>query len=104
MSQFENVTVVKAANVYFDGKVSSRTVILADGSKVTLGIMQAGDYEFGTSEKELMEILAGRLDVLLPGNDQWQSFTGGTSFEVPANASFKLRVHELTDYCCSYIK
>jgi purine/pyrimidine-nucleoside phosphorylase len=103
MTQFTNVTVVKAANVYFDGKVASRTVLFADGSKKTLGLMQPGDYEFGTSQAEVMEILAGELDVLLPGNTQWQHFSGGTSFDVPANASFKLKVSTLTDYCCSYL-
>lgn len=103
MSQFENVTVIKAANVYFDGKVASRTVLFADGSKKTLGLMQPGEYEFGTAKKETMEILAGELDVLLPGSSEWQHFSGGTSFEVPANSSFKLKVTQLTDYCCSYL-
>ena len=104
MSQFENVTVLKAANFYFDGKVSSRTVLFADGSKKTLGVMLPGDYEFGTAEKELMEITSGNMDVLLPGADEWQTFTGGTSFEVPADSKFSLKVKEPTDYCCSYLK
>ena len=39
MSKFESVTVVKAANIYFDGKVTSRTVKFADGTSKTLGIM-----------------------------------------------------------------
>ena len=66
MSKFENVTVVKAANVYFDGQVTSRSVEFADGTTKTLGIMLPGDYEFGTSQKEIMEILSGDLEVLLP--------------------------------------
>lgn len=100
---FKNVTVVKKANVYFDGKVTSRTVLFPDGSKKTLGIMFPGDYEFGTAEKEIMEILAGDLDVLLPGADGWATFNGGDTFEVPAQSKFSLRVKTLTDYCCSYI-
>jgi purine/pyrimidine-nucleoside phosphorylase len=102
MDRFENVTVVKKANVYFDGKVTSRTVLFGNGTKKTLGIMMPGEYEFGTAEKEVMEILNGNLDVLLPGKDQWQTFTAGDSFEVPANSKFKLKVKDLTDYCCSY--
>ena len=102
MSSFENVTVVKAANIYFDGKVTSRVVQFADGSKKTLGIMMPGDYEFGTDDNELMEIQAGVLDVLLPGESEWRTFTKGTSFEVPKDSSFKLQVKEVTDYCCSY--
>lgn len=103
MSQFNNVTVIKAANVYFDGKVVSRTVLFPDGSKKTLGIMLPGEYEFGTSQAEEMEILAGELDVLLPGSSEWQHFSGGSSFHVAGNASFKLKVSQLTDYCCSYL-
>lgn len=103
MSTFDNVSVVKAANIYFDGKVSSRTVIFSDGSKKTLGMMSEGDYEFGTELKEIMEITHGNIEVLLPESQDWQSFHAGDSFEVPANASFKVKVLELTDYCCSYV-
>lgn len=103
MSEFKNVTVVKAANVYFDGKVTSRTVLFADGTKKTLGIMLPGEYEFGTDAPELMEITAGSMDILLPGETEWQTITGGQSFNVPGNASFKLKVTDVSDYCCSYL-
>ena len=104
MSQFENVTVVREANVYFEGRVTSRTVLFADGSKKTLGIMLPGEYEFGTADQEIMEILAGELSVRLPGRDDWVTVSGGQSFAVPANAKFQLRVTAVTDYCCSYVK
>lgn len=104
MDHFENVTVIKKANAYFDGKVTSRTVLFANGEKKTLGIMLPGEYEFETADKELMEILAGKLEVLLPGSEKWLVFNGNGTFEVPANSKFKLKVSELTDYCCSYIK
>lgn len=103
MEQFEQVTVVKKANVYFDGKVTSRTVIFADGTRKTLGIMLPGEYEFGTDVKELMEILAGDLRVQLPGQEEWLEISNTGSFEVPAHARFKLDVRSVTDYCCSYI-
>lgn len=103
MNQFDNVTVVKNANVYFDGKVTSRTVIFADGEKKTLGIMMPGEYEFGTGKKELMEIMAGNLKVKLPGASEWITVAGGESFEVAADSKFQLVVNELTDYCCSYL-
>jgi purine/pyrimidine-nucleoside phosphorylase len=102
MSQFENVTVVREANLYFDGQVTSRTVLFADGSRRTLGIMLPGEYDFGTAAAETMEILAGELDVKLPGTDDWQAFSAGQSFEVPADSRFQLRVTAVTDYCCSY--
>jgi len=102
MTQFENVTVVQKANIYFDGKVTSRTVLFPDGSRKTLGVMLPGEFTFNTAEKELMEIISGDLEVLLPGAD-WQTIRGGESFAVPANASFQLKVREITDYCCSFL-
>ncbi|MFH0984250.1 MAG: pyrimidine/purine nucleoside phosphorylase [Candidatus Omnitrophota bacterium] len=104
MSEFKNVTVVKNANVYFGGKVTSRSVLFPDGSRKTLGVMLPGEYTFNTAEKELMEILAGDLEVQLPGAPDWQTIRGGASFEVPGKSAFKLKVRELTDYCCSFIK
>lgn len=104
MSEFRNVTIVKKANIYFQGGVTSRTVIFDDGSKKTLGIMQPGEYEFNTSDAEIMEILAGELDVLLPGEGAWRPVKGGESFNVPANSKFSLKVKTLSDYCCSFVK
>jgi uncharacterized protein YaiE (UPF0345 family) len=104
MSDFKNVTVVREANVYFDGKVTSRSVLFSDGSKKTLGVMLPGEYEFSTSDKEIMEISFGELDVLLPGATTWKTIKGGESFEVAANSKFKLKVKKLADYCCSFIK
>jgi uncharacterized protein YaiE (UPF0345 family) len=103
MDRFENVTIMKQANCYFDGNVTSRTVLFADGTRKTLGIMMPGEYAFGTGDKEIMEILAGELDVLLPGSTTWEHFTGGQQFTVPAHASFQLRVQQVTDYCCAYV-
>jgi purine/pyrimidine-nucleoside phosphorylase len=103
MPEFHNVTVVKRANVYFDGGVASRTILFPDGSKKTLGLMQPGEYEFGTDAAEVMEILAGELEVLLPGQTQWRRVQGGESFDVPAKSRFGLRVSALTDYCCSFV-
>lgn len=100
--QFDQVSVVKKANVYFDGKVTSRTVLFPDGEKKTLGIMMPGEYDFGTGTKEIMEILSGRLKVLVPGRSAWIEIDGNGTFEVPAHSRFQLVVYEVTDYCCSY--
>ncbi|MDG2167276.1 MAG: pyrimidine/purine nucleoside phosphorylase [Opitutales bacterium] len=104
MSEFNNVTVVREANVYFDGKVTSRTVVFEDGTKKTLGFMQAGEYSFNTEAAEIMELLGGSMDVRLPGSDQWKTIQSPDSFEVPANAKFDLVVKQFADYCCSYIE
>jgi uncharacterized protein YaiE (UPF0345 family) len=100
--QFENVTILKKANVYFDGKVSSRTILFTDGTRKTLGFMLPGDYEFKTGSREVMELINGVMDVLLPGQPDWQTFKTGEVFEVPANSSFKLKLKVPVDYCCSY--
>ena len=104
MAEFKNVSVVKKANIYFDGKVTSRTVLFPDGSKKTLGVMLPGVYEFNTNEKEIMEITSGELEVLLPREKNWMPIKDGESFAVPANSKFTMKVKRLTDYCCSFVK
>jgi len=103
MSEFNNVTITREANVYFDGKVTSRAVTFADCSTKTLGIMMPGNYTFGTAKAELMEIMAGELSYRLDGTDVWIAIKGGESFNVPADSSFDLKVTQLADYCCSYL-
>ena len=103
MSEYKNVTVIREANIYFEGKVSSRTVIFEDGSKKTLGLMLPGDYEFNTEAAELMEVLGGKSEVQIAGEADWKSYSAGSSFNVPANSSFKLKVSEAFDYCCYYL-
>lgn len=102
MMEFSNATVVKKANVYFNGKVTSRTVKLSDGSTKTLGFMLPGEYEFNTGSAEIMEALAGSCRVLLPGEKEWRTISEGQSFDVPASSKFKIVVTEGLDYCCSF--
>ncbi|MGM0216252.1 pyrimidine/purine nucleoside phosphorylase [Enterococcus sp. AZ109] len=99
----KNVDAVKKANIYFDGKVTSRTLIQADGSKITLGFMLAGDYIFGTNEEELMTVLQGEMAVLLPNETKWKTITEGETFTVPKNSEFQAKVANYVDYSCSYI-
>jgi len=103
VSEFKNVTVVKNANIYFEGGVTSRTIVFPDGSRKTLGIMMPGEYAFNTGAAELMEILSGEMTVLLPGSSEWITVKGGESFEVPENSSFQLKVTAVSDYCCSFL-
>lgn len=100
--KLENVTIAKKANIYFEGKVTSRTVFLQDGTKKTLGIMMPGEYEFSTELKEEMEINAGKLEYKLEGSE-WKTIEESGVFYVPAKESFQLKVHSVTDYCCSYL-
>lgn len=100
--EFENVRVIKKANVYFDGKVTSRTVFFENNSKKTLGFMLAGEYEFNTAAEELMEVIGGEMDIMLKGETEYKTYAEGTSFVVPENSSFKIIVKKYADYCCSY--
>ncbi len=103
MSEFANVTVIREANIYFNGAVTSHTVLFADGTKKTLGILQAGEYTFNTAAAEVMEILSGELELQLAGETGWKTILGGQSFQVPANSSFTMRVKAVSDYCCSFL-
>ena len=103
MSQFKNVNVIKQANIYFNGQVTSRSVVFADGATKTLGIMLPGEYEFNTDAREIMEITSGDLEILLPEEKEWKTVKGGESFEVPAHSKFGIRINSITDYCCSFI-
>ncbi|QKF58855.1 pyrimidine/purine nucleoside phosphorylase [Aliarcobacter lanthieri] len=103
MSDFKGVSIAKAANILYDGNITSRSITFEDGSKKTLGIMLAGEYELNTVNKAVIDIQRGNLELLLPAQD-WQMFEGPASFEIPVNTKYKLRVHSLVDYCCSFIK
>ncbi|WAJ71311.1 pyrimidine/purine nucleoside phosphorylase [Catenovulum adriaticum] len=88
-------------NEYFDGKVKS-IALQGESLPATVGVMGAGDYEFGTSQKEVMSVISGALTVLLPQANEWQTFKSGQSFEIEANVSFKVKVEQDTAYFCTY--
>ncbi len=103
MAEFNNVSIAKAANILFEGNITSRTIVFEDGSRKTLGIMLPGEYELNTVHKEIMDIQRGTLEIMLPAQD-WVKYEGAASFEIQANSKLKLRVHSLVDYSCSFIK
>ena len=88
-------------NEYFDGTVKSIAFGMSEGP-ATIGVMTAGEYEFGTSQLEVMHVIAGALTVKLPGSDAWETFAAGSKFTVPANSKFQLKVAQDTAYLCEY--
>lgn len=88
-------------NEYFDGTVKSIAFDMTAGP-ATIGVMAAGEYEFGTSQLEIMHVVAGALTVKLPGSDEWQEYASGSQFTVPANSKFQLKVAQDTAYLCEY--
>ena len=102
MSQFDNVSVVKQANVYFDGKCVSHTVLLADGSRKTLGVILPSSLTFNTGAPEVVEINAGKCKIRLKDTTEWVSYGAGQSFSVPGDSSFEIETTEMLDYVCHF--
>lgn len=103
-TQFAGVTVHTKANVYFDGKVVSHTVLMPDGAKKTLGLIYPGSYHFGTGAPERMEIVAGACRVTLDGSAAAKDYAAGTFFDVPGQSGFTIEVKAgLCEYICSFL-
>lgn len=102
MSQFDNVSVVKKANVYFDGKCVSHTVQFADGVKKSVGVILPSTLTFNTGVPEIMEGVAGSCRVKLKGETEWKIYGAGESFNVPGNSSFEIACDEPYHYVCHF--
>ena len=102
MSQFDNVSVVKQANVYFAGKCVSHTVILADGARKTVGVILPSTLTFNTGAPEVMEGVGGSCRVRLKGENDWTTWTTGQSFQVPGDSSFEIACDEPYHYVCHF--
>lgn len=103
-TQFSGVTVHTKANLYFDGRVVSHTVLMPDGAKKTLGLIYPGSYHFGTGAPERMEIVAGACRVTLDGSSAAQDYAAGTFFDVPGKSGFTIEVKAgICEYICSFL-
>jgi uncharacterized protein YaiE (UPF0345 family) len=102
VATFDNVSITKKANVYFDGKCVSHTIHLSDGSRKSVGVIFPSKLTFKTSEPELMEITAGSCRVKVAGDQDWRTHHAGDSFRVPANSAFDIEALETLDYVCHF--
>jgi uncharacterized protein YaiE (UPF0345 family) len=103
-TEFSGVTVQTKANVYFDGKVVSHTILLPGGAKKTLGLIQPGSFHFKTGAPERMEIVAGACRVTLDGASTARDYAAGQHFDVPGNSGFTIAVTAgLCEYICSFL-
>lgn len=101
--QFSNVTVSTKANIYFEGKVISHTIIFPDGEKKTIGLIYPGSFTFNTGAPEKMEIVAGECKVKIAGENEARTYPAGTYFNVPGNSSFDICVENgIAEYICSF--
>jgi uncharacterized protein YaiE (UPF0345 family) len=101
-TQFDHVSVIKKANVYFDGKCVSHNVIFADGSKKSIGVILPSTLTFNTGASEIMEIIAGKCRVKQKDQTLWRNYAAGQRFEIGANSSFDIEVTETTHYVCHF--
>ena len=103
-TEFRGVTALTKANIYFDGKVVSHSLLFPDGTKKTLGLIYPGKFHFGTDKAERMEIVAGQCSVKLDGQTTTSTYSGGQAFEVPAKAGFDIEVSQgICEYVCSFL-
>jgi uncharacterized protein YaiE (UPF0345 family) len=103
-TEFHGVTAVAKANIYFDGKVVSHSLLFPDGSKRTLGLIYPGKFHFGTAQAERMEIVAGQCVVKLDGQTNLTTYSAGQLFEVPAKSGFDIEVQSgICEYICSFL-
>ena len=100
--RFDAVSVLKQANVYFDGQCVSHTVLFADGTRKSLGVIFPSTLTFSTGSPERMEILAGRCRVRLAGASEWAEYGAGQAFDVPGDSSFDIQTLERVDYVCHF--
>jgi purine/pyrimidine-nucleoside phosphorylase len=101
--RFEQVSIICKANVYFDGKVVSHTVLFADGAKKTIGLIFPGVFRFDTGVAERMEIIAGSCRVRIADAPSWSEFPAGSAFSIGANSFFEIAVDSgMAEYVCSF--
>jgi purine/pyrimidine-nucleoside phosphorylase len=102
--EFRNVTAVAKANVYFDGRVVSHTILMPDGAKKTLGLIYPGKFHFGTAKAERMEIVSGACKVQIDGQGVSREIAAGSAFDVPASSGFDIEVAGgICEYVCSFL-
>jgi uncharacterized protein YaiE (UPF0345 family) len=102
--QFNGVSVVAKANVYFGGGVVSHTVLLPNGERKTLGVIRPGSYHFETGAPERMEIVDGDCRVRIDGGAASEAYGPGTKFDVPGKSGFLIEVERgLCQYVCSFL-
>lgn len=100
--QIDGVSVTAQANVYFDGKCVSHGIVLADGTKKSVGVVLPAALTFNTGAPEVMECVAGSCEYRLAGSADWKKSGPGEKFAIPGNSSFDIRVTEPYHYICHF--
>jgi purine/pyrimidine-nucleoside phosphorylase len=88
-------------NTYFDGKVQS-VGYERNGRRATAGVIDAGEYHFGTDAPERMTVISGELHAKRAG-EEWRAYPAGTSFEVPGKSGFDVKALAPAAYLCEFL-
>jgi uncharacterized protein YaiE (UPF0345 family) len=89
-------------NVYFEGRVQS-VGFERNGRRQTAGVIDAGEYHFGTDAPERMTVVSGELSIKLDGASEWKPYPAGTSFEVAGKSGFDVRAAVPAAYLCEFL-
>jgi uncharacterized protein YaiE (UPF0345 family) len=101
-TQFDHVSIIKKANIYFDGKCISYNLMFPNRSRKTIGVILPGSLTFGTDAPEVMEIIAGKCRARIGSDGEWKTYEGGQQFRVPGSTSFEVEVIEPVHYVCHF--
>lgn len=99
----KNTEVTLKGNIYFDGRVTSRTFYRESGERFTLGIITPGSYTFSVGDQEVVKMLQGTAQICLPGESEFHEVAEEESFIVPANSEYQIRTYGIVEYMCDYI-
>lgn len=102
-NSLKNVEVVLKGNVYFGGKVTSRTFYRESGERFTLGIITPGSYTFEVGEREVVKLLRGTAQICLPGENEFHEVAEGQTFVITENSEYQIRTYEIVEYLCDYV-
>lgn len=101
--EFTSATVLAKANIYFDGKVVSHTLVTEEGDRKTLGVILPGEYKFDTAAPERMDISHGSCEIKVADASDWTEVSAGDGFDVPGNSFFVIKVADECQYICSFL-
>lgn len=89
-------------NQFFDGKVQS-VGFERNGRRATVGVIDVGEFHFGTDAPERMTVVSGELWAKLPGETEFRAFPAGCAFEVPGKRGFDVKATAPAAYLCEFL-
>ncbi|GAB3460844.1 pyrimidine/purine nucleoside phosphorylase [Massilia terrae] len=101
-TQFDHVSVIKKANIFFDGKCISHSLVFPDQTRKTIGVIMPSTLTFGTDSPEVMEIIEGKCRARIGSDGEWKDYAAGQQFRVPGQSSFELEAFEPVHYVCHF--